>query len=102
MYVKKEAIISCDYQMGKLIPYWGQTAQSGKTYYTQKLMHHVFGIVDSSLGNDKVNVGDGTIAGEKDVNHICSHLFEYVNKEIPRQFETLRIFLDAASYFKKK
>jgi len=101
-YDSKEAFISCDYQMGKLKPYWGQTSQPGKTYYSQKLMHHVFGIVSSSLGPDTVYVVDETIAGETDANHVRSHLFEHVLNEIPSQFETLRIFLDAAPYFKNK
>lgn len=30
-------VISADYQMSKLVPYWGQTAQPGSTYYLQKL-----------------------------------------------------------------
>ncbi len=42
-----EVVLACDFQMGKRVPHWGQTAQPGKTYYYQKLMHHVFGIADS-------------------------------------------------------
>ena len=30
-------VISADYQMSKLVPYWGMSAQPGCTYYLQKL-----------------------------------------------------------------
>ena len=34
-------VISADYQMQKLIPYWGDSPQPGCTYYFQKLSHDI-------------------------------------------------------------
>jgi len=96
----RDAVIGCDFQMGKLVPHWGQTAQPGKTYYYQKILHHVFGIVNSSSGPDKMYVMDETVAGEKNTNHVCSHLYQYVMIEVPLEFKTVRIYLDSAGYFK--
>ena len=39
-------VLSADYQMQKLVPYWGFSPQPGSTYYLQKLSHDIFGIVD--------------------------------------------------------
>ena len=39
-------VLSSDYQMTKLIPFWGETAQPGITYYLRKVSHDLFGIVD--------------------------------------------------------
>ena len=41
-----KVVIAADYQMCKLVPYWGLSAQPGSTYYLQKLNHDVFGIVN--------------------------------------------------------
>ena len=41
---KFNLVVSADYQMGKLIPYWGYSPQPGSAYYLQKLNHDVFGI----------------------------------------------------------
>lgn len=40
------AVISADYQQGKLLPYWGRSPQAGETYYYRKLNHDIFGIVN--------------------------------------------------------
>ena len=39
-------VISADYQMQKLVPYWGFSPQPGSTYYLQKLSYDLFRIVD--------------------------------------------------------
>ena len=41
-------VLSADYQMNKLLPYWGRSPQPGSTnyMYLQKLSYDVFGIVD--------------------------------------------------------
>ena len=36
------AVLSADYQMQKLVPYWGRSPQPGATYYLQKLCHMMF------------------------------------------------------------
>ena len=38
--------MSADYQMSKLVPYWGLSPQPSSTYYLQKLSHDIFGVVD--------------------------------------------------------
>ena len=42
--------ISADYMMSKKLPYWGESAQPGKTYYLMKLVCDIFGIIDHSDG----------------------------------------------------
>jgi len=61
-----------------------------------------FGIVNSSLGKNKIYVTDETVAGEKDSNHVCSYLYEYVFNELPLEFHSLKVYLDGAPYFKNK
>ena len=38
-------VLSCDYQMTKLIPFWGETAQQAITYYLRKVSQDLFGMV---------------------------------------------------------
>lgn len=56
--------------------------------------------VNLSAGPTKMDVMDETVAGEKDTNHVCFHLYEYVTYELPLEFKTVKIYLDAAGYFK--
>ena len=39
-------VTSADYQMTKLIPYWGSSDQPAISYYLRKASHDLFGIVD--------------------------------------------------------
>ena len=39
-------LLSVDYQMSKMLPYWGNIAQSSSTYYPQKVSYDIYGIVD--------------------------------------------------------
>ena len=66
-------VLSADYQMAKLVPYWGQTAQPGSTYYLQKQSHDVFGIVDHSCGTSTVYLFDEHIEA-KNTDHTVSYL----------------------------
>lgn len=56
-----ELVLAIDFQMVKLVPHWGRLAQPGKTYYYQKIMHHIFGIVDCSNCQNHVYVVDETV-----------------------------------------
>ena len=47
---KFNLVISVDYQMFKLVPYWGYSAQPGSTYYLQKLSHDILELL-IMLGN---------------------------------------------------
>ena len=51
-------VISADYQMQKLVPYWGMSPQLGSTYYLQKLSYDLFGIVDHRDGLSAVYIFD--------------------------------------------
>ena len=88
--------------MGKLLPQWGQSPQPGKTYYYQKLLHHIFGIINSSTTTKHAYIVDETISGEKDSNLVCSFLFHYVQNFVPEACNYCRIYLDSATYFKTK
>lgn len=88
--------------MGKLISHWGESTQHGKTYYAQKIMHHLFGIVDSSNMRNVVYVTDETVAGDKDADHMCSFLFDYTNNYVHSNARYIRIFLESAPYFKNR
>ena len=57
------ALISADYMMGKNLPFWGESAQPGKTYYMMKLVCDVFGIVDHGLCQDLTYMCDERAAG---------------------------------------
>jgi len=43
---KFDLVLSVDYQMSKMLPYWGNIAQSSSTYYPQKVSYDIYGIVD--------------------------------------------------------
>ena len=66
-------VVSADYQQSKLIPYWGCSAQSGSTYYLQKVSHHVFGIVDLHDNQQYTTLFDERIR-PKNTDHTISIL----------------------------
>lgn len=73
---KFNLVLSADYQMGKLIPNWGQSAQPGSTYYLQKLHHDILGIVNHASGSSAVYLFDER-AGPKNTDHTISYLTHY-------------------------
>lgn len=97
-----EACIAFDFQMGKLVPHWGQTPQPGKTYYSPKVMNHIFGVVNSAFDENCVYLNDETAAGEKDATHVCSYLHHYLHNVLHPDVKFLRVYLDAAGYFKSQ
>lgn len=88
-------VISADYQMAKIVPYWGLTAQPGCTYYLQKLSHDVFGIVDHSTGKSTVYLLDERL-GPKNTDHTVSYITDFINKCAP-WIKRVHLFLDNAS-----
>ncbi len=70
-------VLSTDYQMQKLVPYWGQSPQPGSTYYLQKLNHDILGIVNHSTGDSHVYLFDEK-TGPKNTDHMVSYLSHYV------------------------
>ena len=74
---KFNLVLSADYQMGKLVPSWGQSPQPGSTYYLQKLNHDVFGIVNHATGSSAVYVFDERV-GPKTTDHTVSYITHYL------------------------
>ena len=58
---KFSVVLSADYQMSKLVPYWGASPQPGSTYYLQKLSHDIYGIVNHATNDSKVYLFDERI-----------------------------------------
>ena len=85
-------VICADYQMAKLVPYWGSSAQPGSTYYLQKLNHDVFGIVNHGSGSSTVYLFDER-AGPKNTDHTISYLTNYISK-LPEWIQRVHLFLD--------
>ena len=66
-------VLCADYQMAKLVPFWGLSAQPGSTYYLQKLNHDVFGIVNHGSASSCVYLFDER-AGPKNTDHLSDGL----------------------------
>ena len=93
-------VLSADYQMTKLIPHWGNTAQPGISYYLRK---YLFGIVDHRDGSKFVAVFDERV-GPKNTDHTVSLLFDYLCHSglVPSWVKRVCIFLDATSTNKNR
>ncbi len=88
-------VVCADYQMQKLVPYWGRSAQPGSTYYLQKLNHDVFGIVNHAENSSAVYLFDERV-GPKNTDHTVSYLTDYFSK-LPRWIHRVHLFLDNTS-----
>ena len=95
-------VLSADYQMTKLIPHWGNTAQPGISYYLRKVSHDLFGIVDHRDGSKFVAVFDERV-GPKNTDHTVSLLFHYLYHSglVPSWVKRVCIFLDNATLTNK-
>ena len=85
-------VVSADYQMCKLVPYCGCSAQPGSTYYLQKLNHDVFGIVNHGSGSSVVYLFDERV-GPKNTDHTISYLTDFISK-LPSWVRRVHLFLD--------
>ena len=85
-------VICADYQMAKLIPYWGLSSQPASTYYLQKWSHDVFGIVNHGSSLSTVYLFDER-AGPKNTDHTVSYLTDYISK-LPEWSRRVHLFLD--------
>ena len=92
---KFNLVLCADYQMCKLVPYWGMTAQPGCTYYLQKLNHDLFGIVNHGSNSSAVYLFNETV-GPKNTDHTVSYLGDYISK-LPPWIKRIHLFLDNAS-----
>ena len=66
-------LLSADYQMSKLLPYWGHTLQPSSTYYLQKVSYDVYGIVDHRNRSGHLYLMNET-AGPRKTDHTISYL----------------------------
>ena len=87
-----QVVIAADYQMSKLVPYWGQSPQPGSTYYLQKLSHDIFGIVNHATGKSAVYLFDEKV-GPKNTDHTVSYL-SHVISQFPNWMRRVHLFLD--------
>lgn len=87
--------LSCDYQMQKLVPYWGKSPQPGSSYYLQKLSHDIYGVFDHRNEDCMLYVFDET-AGPKNTDHSISYLIHYIHHSghVPSWIKRVHIFLD--------
>ena len=86
--------VSVDYQMSKLIPYWGYSAQPGSTYYLRKLSNDIFGIIDHREEKAAIYLVDETV-GPKNTDHTVSYITHYLKSDpIPDFVRRVHIFLD--------
>ena len=92
---KFNLVMCADYQMCKLVPYWGMTAQPGCTYYLQKLNHDLFGIVNHASNSSAVYLFNETI-GPKNTDHTVSYRTDYIGK-LPSWIRCFHLFHDNAS-----
>ena len=75
-------VLSADYQMAKLVSYWGMMAQPASKYFQQKLSHDVFNITDHSSGTTTAYLFDERI-GDKNTDHTVSCLGDILSKTAP-------------------
>ena len=89
-------VLSADYQMGKLLPSWCQSAQPSSTYYFQKLSCDILGIVDHRTGSAATYIFDERL-GPKNTDHTVSYILHYIKSEnVPAWVKRLHLFMDNA------
>ena len=90
-------ILSADYQMSKLLPYWGSSQQPSSTYYMQKASYDLFGIVDHRTEAGFVYLFSECI-GPKNTDHTFSYLLHYLKSSghVPGWIKRVQVFLDNA------
>lgn len=88
--------------MSKNLPYWGESAQPGKTYYLMKLVCDIFGIVDHFCGKGYTYICDELAAGSKSTDHTISFFQHFIDTYIPNWVQKLTICLDNARICKNR
>ena len=89
------AVVSADYQMSKLVPFWGLSPQPGSTHHLQKLSNNIFGIIDHRVENGTVYIFDER-AGPKNTDHTASYLLHFLQNMMPSWVTRVHINLDNA------
>lgn len=90
-----DLVLSVDYQMSKLLPYWGESPQPGSTYYLQKMSHDLFGIINHATNSSAVYIFDERL-GPKNTDHTLSYMTHYLLKQakLPSWVRRIHIFMD--------
>ena len=90
--------LSTDYQMTKLIPFWGDTTQPAITYYLRRISHDLLGIVDHRDETKYITMFDEQI-GPKNTDHTISLLTFYIQHSglVPHWIKRVCIFMDNAT-----
>ena len=70
-------LLSADYQMSKLLPFWGHSAQPRSTYYLQKVSYDLYGIDDNRQESEHLYTFNETI-GAKNTDHSFSYILYYL------------------------
>ena len=89
---KIDLVLSTEYQMSKVVPYWGFFPQPGSTYYLQKRTHDVYGIVNEATGTSAVYLFDER-TGPKNTDHTISYTTHYISS-LPGWIRHVHLFLD--------
>jgi len=86
-------VLSADYQMSKLLPFWGHTAQPSSTYYLQKVSYDIYGIVDHRDESRYLYIFNETI-GAKNTDHSFSYLLHYLKStgKVPSWVQRVHVF----------
>lgn len=91
---RSEFHLAIDFQMSKLLPHLGETAQPGKIYHYQKLGHDILGILNLSTSFNMIYLTDETIVGDKTSDHVLSCLSHFAENYMSRDAQFLKIYLD--------
>ena len=90
-------LLSADYQMSKLLPYWGHSAQPSSTYYLQKVSYDIYGIVDHRDESGHLYIFNETV-GPKNTDHSFAYLLHYLKSsgKVPSWVRRVHVFMDNA------
>ena len=88
--------------MSRNRPYWGESAQPGKTYYLMKFVCDVFGIVDHLGQKSYTYICDELTAGSKSTDHTISFLQHFIDTHVDSWIRKITICLDNARIWKNK
>ena len=91
------SLLSADYQMSKLLPYGGHTAQPSSKYYLQKVSYDIYGIVDHRDESGHLYLLNETV-GPKNTDHSFSYLLYYLKSsgKVPSWVRRVHTFMDNA------
>lgn len=87
-------LLSTDFQMQKLLPYWGRSPQPGSTYYLQKLSYDLLGIVDHRCGSVHLRWESWPQSCWPDI--FVHTPLPQVNRKVPSWVSRVHVFLDNA------